>query len=154
MLHSALSSRSILARPLFAIAVVALLAGCGGSDTSTGPLDVSGNYTLSTIDGSPVPYAVPNSGNIIVNSAIATLNADHSYTFTAAGSVNGVGSPDVASDAGTYTVSGSTVTLTSTTFGGATYTAAATSTTLTVTIPGAAISSSSPSFVLVLNKTS
>jgi hypothetical protein len=57
-------------------------------------------------------------------------------------------------DAGTYALSGSTVTFTSTAHPGLVYTGTATSTTLTETVPGGFAGSTNTSFTLVLNKDS
>jgi hypothetical protein len=147
-----IASHTRFTRPLIAMALAALLAACGSDNTVTGPRDVTGTYVLATVDGSPLPYTVPNAEHVIViNSATATLGADHSYTVAVAGTEDGTDS-EVAADQGTYAVSGSTITFTSTAFGGASYTAAAGAGTYTVTIPGAFVSSSNASFALVFNK--
>lgn len=156
----ALSCRSRLARPLLAIAVcaaLATLAACGSDSTNgTGPMDVSGSYQLTTVNGSSLPFTVPHTPEhtIVITSAVATLGADHSYTISAVGTEDGSDPGEVVADAGTYAVSGSTVTFTSSTFGGASYTAAATSSSLSATVPGAFAGSTDVSFALVFEKSS
>ncbi|MEO8881280.1 MAG: hypothetical protein ABI446_12885 [Gemmatimonadaceae bacterium] len=143
------------ARPLLAIAFVAGLAACGSNSNngSTGPGNVSGTYTLQSVGGNSLPYTFPNSSKeIVVTSATLHLNADNSYSVSAAGSANGTSDNNVIADAGTYSVSGSTVTFTSTTFSGAHYTAAATSTSITADAPGAFVSSSNTSFSFLFEK--
>ncbi|HEY2895937.1 MAG TPA: hypothetical protein VGJ12_02275, partial [Gemmatimonadaceae bacterium] len=113
------SSRRGVAGPVVALTiavVIATLAACGSAKKVTGPTDVVGTYSLSTVDGSSLPFAVPNNPNhaIVVQSATMTLGADHSYTLSGTGTSDGGPSTQVVADAGTYAFSGSTVTFTST----------------------------------------
>jgi hypothetical protein len=150
--------RARMIRPLFAVALfaaVATLAACGSDTTNgTGPMDVSGTYSLTTVDGDPLPFTIPNpiEHTIVINSATATLGTDHSYTISGIGTEAGGDPGEVVADEGTYAVSGNTVTFTSSTFGGASYTASATSSSLTATVPGAFAGSSNSSFDLVFDK--
>jgi hypothetical protein len=152
-----LSSRGWVGRPASALAlaaVVATLAACGSAKKVTGPTDVVGTYALATIDGSSLPYTVPNNPDhtIVIQSGTVTLNSDHSYTIGGTGTSDGGDPQQVIADAGTYAFSGSTVTFTSTAHSGLIYTATATTTTLTETVPGAFAGSTNTSFTLVLNK--
>lgn len=154
-----LSSRSRVVRPVSALAlaaVVVTLAACGSSKTVTGPTDVVGTYSLSTIDGSPLPYTVPNNPDhtIVIQQGTVSLGSDHSYTIGGTGTSDGGAPQQVIADAGTYAFSGSTVTFTSTAHPGLIYPATATTTTLTETVPGAFAGSTNASFTLVLNKVS
>ncbi|MBA2685474.1 MAG: hypothetical protein H0U66_13390 [Gemmatimonadaceae bacterium] len=153
MLSISSSFRHGFVGPLLALAFVAGIAACGSDNNSTGPGDVSGDYTLQSVGGNPLPYAFPNSSdNIVVTSATLHLNTDHSYSVSAAGSANGSADDNVIADAGTYSLSGSTVSFSSTTFPGAHYTAAATSTSITANAPGAFVSSSNTSFSFLFSK--
>lgn len=156
MLSISSSFRHGIARPLLALAFVAGLAACGSDNNgSTGPRDVSGTYTLQSVGGNSLPYAFPNSSDaIVVSSATLILNTDHTYSVSAAGSAHGSAEDNVVADAGTYSLSGSTVAFTSTTFSGAHYTAAATSTSITANAPGAFVSSSNTSFSFLFTKSS
>lgn len=153
-----ISSRSIFARRLFALALgaaLATLAACGSDSTNgTGPMNVSGSYTLTTVNSATLPYTIPHTPGhtVVITSATGTLGADHTYSIIATGTEDGGDPGQVAADAGTYTVSGSTVTFTSTTFGGASYTAAAAAGTLTAVVPGAFAGSTDVSFTLVFTK--
>jgi hypothetical protein len=152
------SSRSRVVRSVAALAlaaVVATLAACGGATKVAGPTNVVGTYSLATVDGSALPFTVPNNPNhtVVVQSATVTLGSDHSYTIGGTGTSDGGAPEQVIADAGTYTFSGSTVTFTSSSHSGLIYTATATSSTLTETVPGAFAGSTNTSFVLVLNKT-
>jgi hypothetical protein len=100
-------------RPLSA-ALVILAAACGGSG-STNPASVAGVYDLQTVNGAPLPYTVPgqSSGNItqVLRDQLTLANGavgEHG-TWRA---VTSAGTTQLAvSDTGTYSVSGSTVTL-------------------------------------------
>jgi hypothetical protein len=142
-----------IARPALLVAAVALVAACGSDNNSpTGPGDVSGGYTLVSVGGSSLPYSFTNSSeNIVINSATATLLSDKSYTVSATGSANGGDQETIIADQGTYSVSGSTISFHSTTYG-ITYTAAATSTGFGAVIPGAIVSSSTSSFTLEFSR--
>ena len=154
-----LPSRCWVVRPASALAlaaVVVTLAACGSDKKITGPTDVVGTYSLATIDGSPLPYTVPNNptNTIVIQSGLVMLNSDNSYTIGGTGTSDGGDPQAVIADAGTYAFSGSTVTFTSTAHPGLIYTATATTTTLTETVPGAFAGSTNTSFTLVLNKVS
>jgi hypothetical protein len=152
-----LSSRSRVVRPAATlVAVVAILAACSIAKKSvTGPTNVAGTYSLVTVDGSALPYTVPNNPNhtVVIQSATVTLGSDQSYTIGGTGTSDG-GSPEqVIADAGTYTFSGSTVTFTSSTYSGLIYAGRATTSTITETVPGAFAGSTNATFTLVLDKT-
>jgi hypothetical protein len=155
-----LSSRSWVVRPASALAlaaVVATLAACGSDKKGvTGPTDVVGTYALASIDGSPLPYTVPNNPDhtIVIQSGLVSLNSDNTYSIGGTGTSDGGDPQAVIADAGTFAFSGSTVTFTSTAHPGLIYTATATTTTLTETVPGGFAGSTNTSFTLVLNKVS
>ena len=152
------SSRGRVVRPVAAlalVAVIATLAACGSDKTSiAGPTDVTGTYSLVTIDGNALPFTVPNNPDhtVVIQSAQVVLNSDRSYTIGGTGTSDGGDPEQVIADAGTYSFSGSTVTFTSSTFTSLAYTATATSTQLTETVPGAFGGSTNTTFTLVLNK--
>ena len=163
-----LSSRRRVVRSAALIALVAsvaALAACGSDNNgSTGPANVTGTYSLVSIDGHPLPYQVPNvpDHTIVVTSGTIVLNSDHSYTVGGTGTSDGGDPQQVIADAGTYVAgsssgsgssAGSNVTFTSTAHPPAVYSAQATSTTLTATAPGGFAGSTNTSFALVLDKT-
>jgi len=140
---------------LAVVAVVATLAACGSDKkTTTGPTDVTGTYSLVSVDGNSLPFTVPNvpEHTIVITSGTIILNSDHSYTVGGTGTSDDGDPQQVIADAGTYAVSGSTVTFTSSAHPPAIYTATATSTTLNATAPGGFAGSTNTSFSLVLNK--
>lgn len=132
-------------------AVVASVVACGSD--SNGPRDDSGTYSLTTVDGSTLPFTVPDTPNhtIVLNSATTTLNPDHTYTISADGVEDGADPATVIADHGTYSVSGSTVTFVSA-LSIESYTAAATTNALTFTVPGSFAGSSDASFTLLFEK--
>jgi hypothetical protein len=142
-------------RVAIAAAAVAMLAACGSDSTGPRTTNVSGTYTLTSVDGSSLPFTIPNTGdNIeIVDNATVTLNSDSSYTAVANGTENG-DSTTIITDAGHYSVSGSQVTFTSSVIQGGTYTGSVSGSTLTVSIIGAFVGSTNTSFSLAFTKTS
>jgi len=158
MLGFNLSSRSRVIGPVSTLAlaaVVATLAACGADKkTSTGPTDVVGTYTVVSIDGNSLPFTVPDvpEHTIVVQSGTVVLNSDHSYTASGTGTSDGGDPQQVIADVGTYSVSGSTVTFTSTSHSSLVYTGTTTSTTLTAVLPGGFAGSTDASFTFVFNK--
>lgn len=141
------------ARIAIAAATVALLGACGSDSTGPRNTNVAGTYALSTVDGSNLPFTVPNTGDNteIVQSATITLSSDSTYSAVASGTENGEPT-SIITDTGNYSVSGSQVTFTSTVIQGGNYTGSVSGTTLTVTIIGAFVGSTNTSFSLVFTK--
>jgi hypothetical protein len=148
-----------LATTAMAAALVALAAACGSDSTGPSRANVTGSYALTAVNGASLPYTVPNTGEDveIVNDGTITLSADSTYAASANGTLNGSGST-LVTDAGTYSVSGTQVTFTSTAIPGAHYTAnvagSGASQSLTATIAGAFVGSSDLSFTLLFDKSS
>lgn len=105
-------------RLLTALSLLALVTACGG-DSSTDPISasVAGTYTLRTVNGSPMPYTVQQSGPFKYEIT------DDAYTLSDGGAwtevwrdrttSNGVVTTSENTDAGTYTRNGTAITLTS-----------------------------------------
>ena len=140
-------------RIAIAAAAVALLGACGSDSTGPRNTNVSGTYALTTVDGSSLPFTIPNTGDntVIVENATVTLNADSSYTAVASGTENG-DPATIITDAGHYSVSGSQVTFTSSVIQGGNYTGTVSGSTLTVSIIGAFVGSTNTSFSLAFTK--
>jgi hypothetical protein len=136
-------------RALAACAFLVMTSACG-SDLPSAPKDVPGTYVLRTIDGLSLPVTVPNPRNhlIVINSVTATLNTNDTYALAGTGTEDGNASTELT-DAGTYTLSESTLHFTSATLGGATYSASAKTDTITVTLPGGFVDSDNASFELL-----
>jgi len=78
-----LMMRSIL-RVAVSVGAVATLLACGGGDAATGVrAAVTGSYTLSTINGSPLPFT-ENSSGAVVKITAGTLVANSDGTFSEA----------------------------------------------------------------------
>jgi hypothetical protein len=144
--------RSPFARTMLALAAsasIAMASACG-SDLPSAPKDVPGTYVLRTIDGLSLPVSVPNPRNhlIVISSVTATLNTNDTYAVAGTGTEDGNASTELT-DAGTYTLSGSTLHFTSATLNGATYSATAKTDTMVVTLPGGFVDSDNASFELL-----
>jgi hypothetical protein len=152
---SPLSSPARCGKPLLALALGASLAFASacGSDSPTGPKNVPGTYSLQTVDGSPLPFTVPEGRDhvIVINAVTATLNDNNTYALAGTGTEDGDANT-VLTDAGHFTQSGSTLNFTSTTLGGATYSASAKTDSFTVTLPGGFVDSDRTSFALLFVK--
>src|SRR5665213_3698168 len=107
------SARLVVAAVL--AATIARASACG-SDSPTGPKNVSGTYTLHTVDGLPLPFTVTNPRDhaIVINSVTATLDSNGTYAVAGTGTQDGHAST-VITDAGTYSQSGTAMHFTSTT---------------------------------------
>jgi hypothetical protein len=142
------------ARLVFAAVLVATsaIASACGSDSPTGPKDVSGTYTLQTVEGLPLPFTVtsPREHAIVINSVTATLDSNGTYAVAGTGTQDGHAST-VITDAGTYSQSGTAMHFTSTTFQ-AEYSASAKTDSITVTLPGGFVDSNTSTFSLLFVK--
>jgi len=149
-----LGARRRGARMLLAAMVatmVAITTACG-SDSPTGPKNVSGTYVLRTVDGLPLPFIVTNPRDhaIVINSVTATLDTSGTYAVAGTGTEDGHAST-VITDAGTYSQSGGTLHFTSTMFN-ALYDASAKTDSITVSLPGGFVDSSTSTFALLFVK--
>jgi hypothetical protein len=91
------------------IALAATLAGCGDPAGSDG---VTGEYTLRTVNGTALPTTLAPA--TVIHAGSLELRPDGRFAFTVDSSVPGSGPvPDrrVATEEGTYTRSGSTISL-------------------------------------------
>ena len=100
------------------LAVLLVLAGCGGADTFTAPKGVAGSYALATYKGSPLPVVVlsdpANNLQIEILSGTFDLNGNGKYA-----SVTGLRTTDKGvvttssfSCSGTYLAGGNNVVFT------------------------------------------
>jgi hypothetical protein len=143
-----------VAKVALAAAAIAMFGACGSDSTGPSNKNVEGTYSLTTVDGSSLPFTIPNTGDNteIVQSATLTLTGDSTYTASASGTENG-DPTNIITDAGHYSVSGSQVTFTSALIEGGNYTGTASGTTITVSIIGAFVGSTNGSFSLLFTKT-
>jgi hypothetical protein len=102
--------------PALAATVIAAVA-CGG-DSATAPAPtIAGAYALKTVNSAPLPYLVlddPNFGKIGIVADTYTLTDNGTYTGVTQvrTTLNGASSVDNLPSAGSYTKSGTSVTLT------------------------------------------
>ncbi|MDB4881138.1 MAG: hypothetical protein JWL60_2584 [Gemmatimonadetes bacterium] len=99
---------------VFAVLFVSVLAGC--SDSSTGPnASVSGSYSLRTINGFSLPYVLVDRPGYREELVDETITIQENGTFSQQGSYryteNGFVSVRAYDDFGTYTRSGTNLTL-------------------------------------------
>lgn len=121
-------------------ALVLTLVACGG-DKAIGPQDVTGSYTLRTVNGANPPSVVYQDADqkLEVTDGTLVLTADHKWSGTLGGRLTDLSTgdhedqPGLPLDGGTYTLSGSTLTLNDPTEG-LTFTGTVSSGTLTVTV--------------------
>jgi hypothetical protein len=90
-------------------------AGCGGDSTSPAAQSIAGSWTLQSVNGSPLPFIVPQTGadKLEVLSDVLVISGTGSFTQTTSTrtTTNGVPTTQSVVDAGSYTLNGSTVTL-------------------------------------------
>jgi hypothetical protein len=123
-----------------------LLASCG-SDL----LNLDQQWSLQTVRDTTPPYTVPNAAHdIIINSAIASLHSDNTYTLKFTGTSDGAAAT-VGSDAGEWSITSSIFTFHSTTFN-RDYIAALDGSIFRASVPGEIISSSDPFFDMVFSR--
>jgi hypothetical protein len=122
-------------------AVITLLSACDAAPLESVSVP-TGIYTARAINGSKLPYQVPNSTHSIsIASASARVYANGRYQIALDGVKDGVAGP-ILRDNGSYTLTGSTIVFSSEVFGVA-YTASASVEDYAVAIPGILVGSTS-----------
>jgi hypothetical protein len=94
-----------------AFAATAALAACG-TDSPTEPT-VFGTYNAISLNGRAIPFSELDGGTTVTYvSAVLTLKADHTFTvtFNSTETIGAQTTPVSETTAGTFSVSGSTVT--------------------------------------------
>jgi len=97
--------------PLIALAIAACSA-----DSSTGPTGtIAGTWTLQTVNGFQLPFTIAQTGTDKEEllSDVFVISGDGSFTqmATVRTTTNGVATTQSATDAGSYTLSGTAITL-------------------------------------------
>lgn len=106
-------------RRLLPLVALAVAVACG-SDSTTQPTiaSVAGTWNLQSVNGSPLPFTLTQTGSdrLELLSDVVTANANGTYTEVAQfrTTVNGQSSTSTESDAGTFTLNGTAVSLTGT----------------------------------------
>ena len=120
-------------RKLAVVSLVLVLAACG---LFTEPGSIWGTYNLPTIAGQPLPFVISQDGadKLEMTAGHQRLNSDMTYSSSATLRLteDGVVSTETGTDAGMFTVSGSSLTFTSSDPGGFTLTGSLVGKTLTL----------------------
>jgi hypothetical protein len=103
---------------LFVFAALVTLAACGSdSSTNAGPVSVAGTYTLRTVNGAPLPYTWLQIGadKLEITADAVTLTEGGTWTesWTERSTESGKVTTSTSTDAGTYTLAGTVITLVS-----------------------------------------
>ena len=93
------------------VACLALISACGG-DSSTAPTvaNITGTWSLQTINGSSLPFVVAQTGanKVELTSDVLTIaSTSFTQTTTIRSTSNGQATTQSIADAGTYTLNGS-----------------------------------------------
>jgi hypothetical protein len=103
-------------RLLAAITLVAL-AACGDSPTEPTAASLAGTWTLQTVNGAAVPATVAGSGanrtDVSKGSVVLTAAGSYTQSVDLVTYTSGQPTTNTLGDAGTFSVSGSTITFTS-----------------------------------------
>jgi hypothetical protein len=146
------SRRSV--RLLVLASSIAMLVACA-SDSSglADDADVSGQYTLATVDGHALPDTSASSGHVFVIATATVLFSDNgTYESSVTGTDNGDAEREIAADNGTFVISGNTITLHSAVFFTTYQATVASNGEVTATVPGAFVSSSKATIALKFAK--
>ena len=123
---------------LFAAMTLIVLAACGDSTEPT-TASLAGTWTLQSVNDATLPATVNGSGanrsDVTKGSVILVATGNYTQSVEIVTYVSGQASTMPLNDAGTFTVSGSTITFTST--GGSTQTATVSGNSMTVVAAGA-----------------
>src|SRR5512146_3171833 len=98
-------------RRLIPLVALAVAVACG-SDSTTQPTvaSLAGTWTLQSVNGSPLPFTVTQTGTDKVEllSDVVTASANGTYTEAVQfrTTLNGQSTTDTESDAGTFTLNG------------------------------------------------
>ena len=101
-------------RGLLGVLIVAFCVGCLGEGV-TGSSTITGDYTLRTINGSPLPYTISGSGadRMEIVREVITLYQGGTYARSRDSriTVNGQVTSESSAETGSYTLLGTSVTL-------------------------------------------
>jgi hypothetical protein len=103
-------------RRLVSLALALTIVACS-NDSTTEPTNasVAGTWTLQTINGAPLPFTVSSLGTTKIEAVSAVFVVSANGTWTGSSqtrtTVSGQASTSTTPDAGTYTLSGSTIAL-------------------------------------------
>ena len=131
----------MLKRSIATIALIAL-AGCGDEVTGPTAASLAGTWTLQSVNGLAVPATITglgaNRSDAVSGSVVLTAAATYTQTVSIVSYVSGQATPTNPSDAGSFTIIGSTIEFTSS-VGGSSQTATVTGNTMSLTFQGLAV---------------
>ena len=105
-------------RRLIPLVALAVAVACG-SDSTTQPTmtSVAGTWTLQSVNGGPLPFTLTQTGSdkLELLSDVVTANSNGTYTEVAQfrTTINGQATTNTETDAGTFTLNGTAVNLSS-----------------------------------------
>jgi len=106
----------MLMRRLVAALLVSAALACGGDDSITVPTNasVAGTWTLQSVNGSPLPFVIVQSGSnkSELTADVLTVGSSGNFTqlTTIRNTLNGQVTTQSTPDAGTYTLNGTAAT--------------------------------------------
>ncbi len=137
---------SRLAQSILAALLLSMTLASCGSDL----LNLDQNWALTTVENAALPFTVPESSrDAVINSGVADLNSDNTYTITFTGTVNAAAG-QVGQDHGNWSITSSTFTFHSST--GVDYIAALVGSTFRASVPGQFVGSTDAHFDMVFTK--
>jgi hypothetical protein len=129
---------------LLLAALTSFAAACGDDNKATSPTNEFGSYTLRTVNGQSLPFTltgtsrgtvVVQSGSINLSTATSTSSGKPVYLAGVSGTANGQ-AQQLVTDNGTYTLTGTSVTFSSSVIPTVQYAGVISGNTLTLTLPG------------------
>ena len=103
-------------RRLIPFVALAVAVACG-SDSTTQPTlaSVAGTWSLQSVNGSPLPFTYAQTANdkreVVSDVVTASSNGSYTEVLQIRETLNGVATTTTSTDAGTFTLNGTAVTL-------------------------------------------
>jgi hypothetical protein len=105
----------MLRRSLLILGLGLALGACGSDSSTEASATIAGTWNLQSVNGSALPFVILQSGanKAEILSDVITISGTGSFTQTTTvrTTVNGAATTQSVADAGTYTLSGSAITL-------------------------------------------
>src|SRR5262245_11718849 len=103
-------------RRLLAAVALSFAVACGGDSSTAPPAEqLAGTWTLQTVNGAPLPFVIAQSGTntleVLSDVFVIASTGTFTQTTTFRSTVNGVVTTDSIPDTGSYTQSGTTLSL-------------------------------------------
>src|SRR5262249_23805793 len=103
-------------RRLLAAVALSFAVACGGDSSTAPPAEqIAGTWTLQTVNGALLPFVIVQSGTnkveVLSDVFVIASTGSFTQTTTVRSTINGVATTDSTADAGSYTLSGATLSL-------------------------------------------